>query len=145
LYNNLALAELRLAHYDEAIAALDMLRRLDPGNVRHYLDLAAVRQAIDEWEAPAAAPPEAPPTPPAPPPAARRLAELYPPHGGAAAVTAPDGAVHINVDAPTVRAHGCRAWRELEEVLGGAGLTDAATQAHEHAVEACVPSDAPTR
>jgi len=145
LYNNLALAELRLAHYDEAIAALDMLRRLDPGNVRHYLDLAAVRQAIDEWEDAAVALLEALAIAPDDADAGRRLVELYRTHGGAGVVTAPDGAVHVNVDDPTVRAHGCRAWRELEEVLGGAGLTDAAAQAHEHAVEACVPSDAPTR
>jgi tetratricopeptide (TPR) repeat protein len=145
LYTNLALAELRLEHYEEAIAALDMLRRLDPGDVRHYVDLAAVRQAIGAWEDAAVALLEALAIAPEDADVGRRLVELYRTHGGTGVVKAPDGAVHVNVDDPTVRAHWCRAWRELEEVLGGAGLTDAATQAHEHAVEACVPSDAATR
>src|SRR5262249_57997839 len=46
LYNNLALAYVKLDHFDEALDAYERMRRLAPTNPALYRDIAALQNAL---------------------------------------------------------------------------------------------------
>jgi tetratricopeptide (TPR) repeat protein len=136
LHGNLALAYVRTARLDDALAEYETVCRLEPLDPTRLLDVAAVLVRLGRWEDAAVTLFEAVAVAPGDRRAPERLAELYRTFR-AGAVAADSSSVRIDVDDPFVRRHRCRSWRELANRFARAQLQTAAADAHREAVERC--------
>jgi protein O-mannosyl-transferase len=118
LYANLALAYLQLGRLDDALAAYEHCRNLDPGNPTRYVDLSAVLARLGRWDDASIALFEAVTIDGGQQDAARRLVELYRQidPDGHAVVSDDAGGARINVDDPLVRRHRCQALAGLARI-----------------------------
>jgi protein O-mannosyl-transferase len=144
LYRMLGLADVRLGHFERARAAYRYARRLDPWQVQTYVDIAAVDANMNHWEDAAAALWQARTLDAANADVGDRLIELYrlADPSGTSFVAAGPGRVQVALDAPLVRRHRCRAYRELSRIFNRARLPDVATRARRAAAQTCAGSDA---
>ena len=133
LYANLGLAYLRLGRLDDALAAYERCRNLDPGNPTRYVDLSAVLARLARWDAASITLLEAVTIDGGQQDAARRLVELYRriDPGGHAVVGDDEAEARINVDDPLVRHHRCQAFAELARIHDDAKQQAAALRFHE--------------
>jgi pentatricopeptide repeat protein len=137
LYNNLAIAYVRLGNLELARTAYDSMRRLSPTSAPLYRDIAAIEKALghgDEaaialWQAIAIADD---------PDAKQQLADVYRdvPAGDAPIVTqGPSGETQVHTSHPVVRAHRCRALHELVAIFTRARLRTLADGARAEAAD----------
>jgi tetratricopeptide (TPR) repeat protein len=141
LYNNLAIACVKLGELDRALEAYRRLRELAPMQGALYRDIAALDGALGRTDEAAVALFQAIVLDDGDVEAKGRLAELYRgfPAGDAPIVTqGPAGDVQIHTSHPIVRGHRCRALHELAAILQQARLFQAAAQARDQAA-ACGP------
>jgi protein O-mannosyl-transferase len=141
LYNNLALACVRLGELERALDAYRRLRQLAPMHGSLYRDIATLEGALGRTDDAAVALFQAIAIDEQDADAKQRLADLYRtfPAGDVPIVTAgAAGEVQIDTSHPTVRAHRCRALNELAAIFERARLPQAAAQARDQAA-ACAP------
>jgi tetratricopeptide (TPR) repeat protein len=139
LYQNLALAYARSARFEDALAAYEQVRRLQPADVTHYIDVSAVLCNLGRWEDAAVALLQAITIDPGSRDVAARLVEVYRrffPEGHALIEDAA-GRVQINLDDPAVRRHRCRAYQGLAGIYARAKLPGPATRMRELAARFC--------
>ncbi|HJQ84249.1 MAG TPA: tetratricopeptide repeat protein [Candidatus Binatia bacterium] len=118
LHSNLALAYLQAGRLEDARAAFEHARRLDPANPARYRDVSAVLARLGRWEDAAVPLFEALTLAPDDGDSAARLVELYRTFhpDPAAAVRVHDGRADLALDDAFVRRHRCRAFVELAEL-----------------------------
>lgn len=136
LYNNLSLAYVKLGRLEDALGAYQRMRQLAPMHAPFYRDIATILGALGRSEEAAVALLQAIDVGDDAD-AKQRLAELYRgwPAGDAGPIVTegPGGGVQIHTSHPTVRAHRCRAWRELATIMTDARLFAVADRARAEA------------
>jgi tetratricopeptide (TPR) repeat protein len=136
LFNNLAIAYVKLNNGDGALDAYFRLRRLQPTNGALYRDIAALQAALDQTDAAAVALFQAIAIDDADADAKQRLADLYrnyPAGIDPIVTTGPAGDTQIHTANPIVRGHRCRALRELAGIFTDARLPRLADAARSEA------------
>ncbi len=139
LYNNLTLAYVRLRRFDEALAACEYSRRLDPFNPKHYTNIAAILCNLGRWEEGAIVLWEALVIKPDDSGLLGRLVAVYgrfDPEGGAVVVD-PAGGSRLDPAHPAVRRHRCQAYRDLAGVYTEAREATAAARVRTLGASAC--------
>jgi protein O-mannosyl-transferase len=138
LFNNLAIAYVKLNNADGALDAYARLRRLQPTNGALYRDIAALLAALGRTDEAAVALFQAIAIDDGDADAKQRLADLYRSHpaGGAPIVTVgPLGDTQIHTGNPIVRGHRCRGWRELVGIFTDARLPQLADVARSESAD----------
>ena len=130
LCGNLSLAYVRAGRLDDALAAYEQVRHLDPTNPTRYVDLSAVLSRLGRWEEASVALFEAVTIDTGHEDAARRLVEVYRrfyPEGHA---VLGDGVAdaRINLDDPVVHRHRCQAFAGLARIYDEAKRPAAAAR-----------------
>jgi tetratricopeptide (TPR) repeat protein len=135
LYTNLALAYMRLARYEEALATYQRLRALSPLNAALYRDIAAIQVALGRQDDAAVSLIEAMAVGGGDQETRERVIDFYrtfPHDGPSLVIQAPDGE-HVDRTSPITRRHQCRAWHELVAIFTRARLAAAAERARTEA------------
>jgi pentatricopeptide repeat protein len=125
LFNNLAIAYVKLGQVEGALDAYDRMRKLQPTNGALYRDIAALRSAVGQTDDAAVALFQAIAIDDGDADAKQRLADLYrayPAGDDPIVTTGPGGDMQIHTSNPIVRGHRCRAWRELVVIFTDARL-----------------------
>lgn len=135
LYNNLSLVYVKLERFEDALGAYERMRQLAPTNANYYRDIATLEGAIGRTDDAAVAlfqaidiADDAE--------AKQRLADLYRAYPAAdppIVTTGEAGDVQVHTAHPVVRAHRCRAWRELVGIFARARLRAFAEKARAEA------------
>lgn len=136
LYNNLSLVYVKLDRLEDALGAYRRMRELAPTNAAFYRDIATLEGALGQTDDAAVAlfqaidiADDAE--------AKERLVELYRGYPAAEPPIVTIGAggdTQIHTSHPIVRAHRCRAWRELAGIFAKARLDILADKARSEAV-----------
>lgn len=131
LYTNLALAQIRLARYEDALRTYERLRALTPMNVAIYRDISALQVALGKHDDAAASLIEAMAIGGGDAETRERTLDFYRtfPHDGPSLVIQAADGEHVDPTSPLVKRHQCRAWHELAAIFGKARLTAAAERA----------------
>ncbi len=125
LFNNLAIAYVKLNNAEGALDAYFRLRKLQPTNGALYRDIAALQSAVGQTDEAAVALFQAIALDDGDADAKRRLADLYRSHPAGddpIVTTGPEGDTQVHTGNPIVRGHRCRAWRELVDIFTEAHL-----------------------
>jgi tetratricopeptide (TPR) repeat protein len=132
LLNNLSLAYGGAGRFEDALAAYEALRRLQPTRAAHSVDVSAVLCNLERWDEAAVALAEALILEPAHRDAAARLAEVYRRLGK-------DGPAVLDPRDPLVHQHRCRALAALTQRLSAGKLPDSAARIRALATKECTP------
>jgi len=125
LFNNLAIAYVKLGQAGGALDAYLRMRKLQPTNGALYRDIAALEAAVGQTDDAAVALFQAIAIDDGDADAKQRLADLYrsyPAGDDPIVTTGPQGDTQIHTANPLVREHRCRAWRELVGIFTDARL-----------------------
>ncbi len=143
LYANLPLAYARAGRLEDALAAYEEARRLDPGKSAPYLDISAVLALLGRWEDASITLFEAVTVDPDDHEAAMRLVGMYRHFYAQGHAIVDDSADHVtvNLDDPVVHRHRCKAYLGLAEIYRRARLPDRAAHALGLATGFCIEED----
>src|SRR5262249_2970537 len=124
LYNNLALAYVKLEHLDEALDTYERMRRLAPANPALYRDIAALQNALGRTDDATVTLWEAVALDGADTDAKQRLVNIYRETAADPPIVTdgPSGDVQLHTSNPIVARHRCRAWHELTAIFTRARL-----------------------